>query len=398
MPRKMLIVSICKDMILIWVLGQVHRSLSTATGEHQSRFGIVSTEIRDVVLVQVAVKPAWMVPEAQASRTAKDVELEMRLQVKNVDSVLRQIIPTLFRIAEVGNDQDSIYAQSDSSSSTTSHDEGESEISDLGAGAPDIVADVEPLISFATCSDEEEVPFGLKASFTPKPARAVVSAPTSYVEESVANKRRDAGRHVEQLEGAELYSMARQSLACRDKKSKQSDQSNLMFTHYMHCVGGKHYATRHLRKFMVAWHQLRQDGIVSDATEDMHEAELPDPTFHHGATTETLEEDLIDFSRSNGKRRSNAAARQHAAQASLSAPSPAALPLEEDEEAMPPIWNKLIEHMQNTRDRNTQRRALSEWLALVARPSAQVDEETAKENRAARRRAEFLNHQLDDIC
>ena len=381
-------------MIHIWLFGQVHRGLSTATGEHQSRFGILSTEIRDVVLVQVAIKQAWMVPEAQVSRTAKDVELELRMQVKDVDSVLRRTIPSLFRIVDAGNDrdQDSTYVQSDSLSSTASIDDGESEMSDLGAEVlPDIVTDVEPLISIAARSDGEEMPIGVKAACTPQPARAAASSPTSYVEENVATKRVDAGRNVEHLEGAELYSMARQSLHRKDKKSE-----HVMFTHYMHCAGGKHFATRHLRKVMVAWHQLRQDGIVSDATEDMHEAELPGPTFHHSATTEALEEDLIDFSRSNGKR-SNASAKQHAAQPSRSAPSPA-LPSEEDEDAVPPIWNKLIDHMQNTRDHNRQRRALSEWLALVARPFAQIDEDTSKQTRAARRRAEFLDNQLDDVC
>jgi hypothetical protein len=227
-----------------------------ATGEHQSRFEITSTEIRDIVLVQVKIKPAWMVPDIQSPRTVQAVESEIRLQVRNTDSSLRRSIPSLFRMVEAGNDQDSMHDYEADSSSTASVGEGESDASEEEQEQPSIVSDPEPLISFSRLSDDEDDAVQLQVAAPSAPARATRSPaqPAPIASKSLRSEG------VVRLEGAELYSMARQSLACHDQNDK-SKQSDFMFSHHMRCLGTTHYASKNLRKVIAAWHQLRQDGI-----------------------------------------------------------------------------------------------------------------------------------------
>ena len=242
---------------LLDLLGQVHRGLSMATGEHQSRFEITSTEIRDVVLVQVKIKPAWMVPNIQSPRTVQAVESEIRLQVRDTDSSLRRSIPSLFRMVEAGNDQDSMHDYEADSSSTASVGAGESDASEEEQEPPYIVSDPEPLISFSRLSDDEDDAVQMQVSAPSVPARATRS-PAQPAPAGASKSLRS--ENVVRLEGAELYSMARQSLACHDQKDK-SKQSDFMFSHHMRCLGTKHYALKNMRKVIAAWHQLRQDGI-----------------------------------------------------------------------------------------------------------------------------------------
>jgi hypothetical protein len=198
---------------------------------------------------------------------------------------------------------------------------------------------------------------------------------------------------------------------------------------------------------------------VSDATEDFHDADLPDPTFQNslnakdfrnlvGQSTLPLVEALpndqegicdINFSRSLPSR--SASAKISAAQASTSAPfrgkfqsaapqraSNAPGPSgasedDEDEETLPPMWSKLILHMRTTRDRQNKRRAVSLWRELSEMPlmdqtispppdsaAPRPDDAASRKDRAACKRAVFLstimadadrrdnNGSLDDIC
>lgn len=238
---------------------QVHRALAMATGEHQNRFEIASTEIRDVVLVQVKIKPAWMVPECLSSRTVTDVQSEIRMQVRDIGSSLRRTMPSLFRMVEVGDDQASMHECETDSSSTASVGDGDSDTSGKEESDAVGVPDSEPLINFSTFSDEEGDSVEIQVAAPAAPARATrASASPAVVGALNANKSLSLSKDVAQLEGAELYSMARQSLACHGQKNKKSGH---MFSLYMRCIGTKHYAARHLRKVMTAWHQLRQEGI-----------------------------------------------------------------------------------------------------------------------------------------
>ena len=198
---------------------------------------------------------------------------------------------------------------------------------------------------------------------------------------------------------------------------------------------------------------------VSDATEDFHDADLPDPTFQSsliskdsrnlvGQSTLPLvealhddEEGIRDINFSRPKPSRGASAKMSAVQASILAPfqgkvqsaapqrawnalaASRASEDDEDEETLPPMWSKLILHLRTTRDRKNKRRVVSVWRELSEMPlmdqtispprdsaAPRSDDAASRKDRAARKRAVFLstikadadrrdnNDSLDDLC
>jgi len=84
----------------------LHRDLSRATGENESRFDIRTTDIKDLLTVNMAILPIWMMPNKQSSRTAQDVANDIKTLVRDIHSTLRQAIPSLFRILQEGDEEE----------------------------------------------------------------------------------------------------------------------------------------------------------------------------------------------------------------------------------------------------------------------------------------------------
>ena len=105
-----------------------------------------------------------------------------------------------------------------------------------------------------------------------------------------------------------------------------------------------------LRSFIGAWHAVRQEGIVSDATEDFHddEAELPAPTFHNSLNAKGFQAEIQKASTfshpTNARVNSIARASPQSWQATK-------IEVKDDDELIPSVWNKLLDHMQDSRNR-----------------------------------------------
>ena len=78
-----------------WVYS-LHSDLCSSTGEEENRFDIISTEINDVVSVDVLIRP--ILPDSQSTRTVYEVAHEIVSQVGNFRSPIRYAIPSLFQI------------------------------------------------------------------------------------------------------------------------------------------------------------------------------------------------------------------------------------------------------------------------------------------------------------
>ena len=108
----------------------LHRDLSRATGENESRFDIRTTDIKDLLTVNMAILPIWMMPNKQSSKTAQDVANDIKMLVRDIHSTLRQAIPSLFRILQEGDEEEgnsedeSYYSTSASDLMASSLDSG----------------------------------------------------------------------------------------------------------------------------------------------------------------------------------------------------------------------------------------------------------------------------------
>jgi len=221
----------------------IHRDLSMATSEHHSRFDLVSSEIKDVVTINLVVRPIWMLPDVQSKRTAKELASEIKRQVHSMHSKLRCAIPSLFRIIEDGHDKQS-DSGNESVSSSTSDDMGSSveslsssldEEDDKQAIQNRILADdQERQMDYADLSQSSDEEIKLEVAPAPKGVRAVAPPPheTTYAtlakndtetnatvlllpgqaKSAIANLKVSIIERMPQLHGAELYSNARQSL------------------------------------------------------------------------------------------------------------------------------------------------------------------------------------------
>ena len=219
----------------------VHRDLSIATGEHQSRFDLMSADIKDVVNINLRVVPVSMSPDGQSSRTAKEVANDISMQVYSIKSALRRAIPSLFRVVHVGDGEES-NSENEYASSTTASDDMGSSVQTL-----DDVQEPEVLIGYADMSQSSDDELKLENSglhafrsaapqASPKPTMnpkdvgeeiAQLSKVSSGVQHTNADQEvpwkgaiedayipalKNFAPKVKPLQGGELFQQARQSL------------------------------------------------------------------------------------------------------------------------------------------------------------------------------------------
>ena len=101
----------------------VHRDLAIATIEHHSRFEMMSTDIKDVITVNLVVRPVQMLPHVKSAKTAEELAEEINTKACNMESDLRRHIHSLFRVVNVGDQED---ANSDDEFFTAEDDMGDS--------------------------------------------------------------------------------------------------------------------------------------------------------------------------------------------------------------------------------------------------------------------------------
>ena len=176
----------------------MHRDLSRATGENESRFDIRTTDIKDLLTVNMAILPIWMMPNKQSSRTAQDVANDIKTLVRDIHSTLRQAIPSLFRILQEGDEEEgnseneSYYSTSASDFMGSSLDSGRTSSVDSldietapGKTTPDksrghfSSKDVKETVSeglMTSCSDSDEE-FQRKHTRLPPALRAAAPPP-----------------------------------------------------------------------------------------------------------------------------------------------------------------------------------------------------------------------------
>lgn len=94
---------------------------------------------------------------------------------------------------------------------------------------------------------------------------------------------------------------------------------------------------------------MRQDGIVSDVTEDFHddETELPAPTFHHSLNTEGFQAETKKSSTFSHPAIELVNSIARASPQSGQATTPEG---KDDDELIPSVWKKLLDHLQDSRN------------------------------------------------
>lgn len=227
----------------------LHRDLSRVTGEHHSRFDIVSADIKDIVTVKLVVRPPYMLENVRSTRTAKEVVAELQEMVRNTKSKLRRMMPSLFEMTEEGDEEESNSDnQTDSSTMGSDDDDGTRDEDDMGTSIESVeqdqaIEDEDEMIDMQAyvreISDEKIEGKNLQ-EFTTSASRTVLAAapPPSPPVLAAVSPPQDAPQtsskmpmnpqkvsaHIQQLkksiipadmphlEGAELYSLARKSL------------------------------------------------------------------------------------------------------------------------------------------------------------------------------------------
>ena len=201
----------------------VHRDLAIATREHHSRFEMMSTDIKDVITVNLVVRPVRMLPHVKSAKTAEELAEEINTQACNMESDLRRHIPSLFRVVNVGDQED---ANSDDEFFTAEDDMGDSveSVDETSDRANDI-------IEFADMiqSEDEQQENSMSASRAapwasraPPPLRIAPKAASDALDTSEASQKAPSYKKTlwnsesatpeTILQGAELYSAARQCL------------------------------------------------------------------------------------------------------------------------------------------------------------------------------------------
>lgn len=112
---------------------------------------------------------------------------------------------------------------------------------------------------------------------------------------------------------------------------------------------------------MSAWHHVGQDGIASDATDDLHDAELPEPTFHSSANVQQFERATRAVIPTRSK--------QSAAPNSNPGIFAARVMQSNDNDTIPPAWVKLLTHLQASRDRKCKENIMLQWANLLENAS-----------------------------
>jgi hypothetical protein len=226
----------------------LHRDLSMLTGEHQSRFDMVSADIKDIMTVNLVVRPPYMLENAHSTKPAREVVDDLKAMVLNTKSKLRSVMPSLFQMTQEGDDQESNSDNQSDSSTMGSDDDETRDEDDMGSvvslDQDQLIFDEDEIIDIHAyvkeISDEksdETNPQQFTAS-APRTVRAAAPPPSPPVRAAVPPPLQDAKQtsskmpmnshkvsaHIHQikttiipanmprLEGAELYSVARRSL------------------------------------------------------------------------------------------------------------------------------------------------------------------------------------------
>jgi hypothetical protein len=194
------------------------------TGEHQARFEIMSTDIKDVVTLNLVIRPMRMLPHVSSTKTARDLADEINAQVCSMESDLRRHIPTLFRVVDVGDQEE---ANTDNEFSF-SDDMGSSvESLDENSDRANVMIDFTDMIQ---SEDEPQENAFSQSRAIPHASRAAAPLQTSpnvtrnALDTVEAGQKALSGKKAPwnlkslvpqtqtALQGAELYSAARQCL------------------------------------------------------------------------------------------------------------------------------------------------------------------------------------------
>ena len=145
----------------------------------------------------------------------------------------------------------------------------------------------------------------------------------------------------------------------RDKNKTTGD--NQMFDIYFKSVSAAGYDVKLQQRFLMAWHRMGQEGIVSDGIDAVHDDDLPQPTFHHSVDSSKMESptQAVVPTRCSSKKSS--------ASSNLKPRFSSREP--EDNDTIPPAWVKLLHHMQTSRNRKCKDKFMFEWAGLVAKGS-----------------------------
>jgi hypothetical protein len=211
------------NLLSEWIFS-VHRDLAMTTGEHQARFEIMSTDIKDVVIVNLVIRPMRMLPHVSSAKTARELADEINAQVCSMESDLRRHIPTLFRVVDVGDQEE---ANTDNEFSVSD---------DMGSSVESLEENsdrVNVMIDFTDMIQSEDEPqenaFSASratphASRSAAPLQTVPNVTMNALDTVEAGQKALSGKKTlwnlkspvpqtqTSLQGAELYSAARQGL------------------------------------------------------------------------------------------------------------------------------------------------------------------------------------------